>query len=397
MNAWLVIFLTDSLGEKIVWREIDADNNIVGLGSGSLSDITTIQVERTAIVVPGFHVSCFDEVSVSVKSEKEAKSVAKFAIEDDLAGQLADTHVALAPSSDQNEFGERTMFAVSNNFMRSLIDSLKLNQIEADLVVADYMCLEKSSDSAKTIISKDFLSICYGNWGVSVDSSLGSEFVNSLLTAKKENLQLDCVGVYPDVDATKFGFPKVETDAYDIMASNITNVEINLLQGSYEVNSQQKFFKPPNILTLATIVILALIANVGVTFFEISQITSKTSKVTSDTRTLFQQSFPQFGNVRDIRTQLRLIETQTKSGEPDFLILSSLLALGVERVNGVNVQSVRFDANSSELSVNVLFDSFNSLEHLTVTIESLGGIVTDGGSQQAGQRRSGELIIRRNQ
>lgn len=396
MSAWLIVFVGASPDEEVVWRELDATGSLVGSGTGYLSYVSEIEAERIAVVVSGLHVTCVDNVSVNVKSEKEAQSIAKFAIEDDLGCQLGDTHVAIAPPKQGDESGERTMFAVSEDYMKSLLSALKSNGIEPDLIVPDYWCLDKNIETANAVVAKDFLSVRYGDWGASIDLSLGPDFVSSILNARGENLQLECVGAYPKVDTTKYGFPKSDVDAFTLMASNIPEVDVNLLQGAFAVKSQNSFFKAPNLLLIGAIATVAILANIAVTFFEIAQLNSKTSKISSDTRTLFQQSFPQFGNVRDIRTQLRQIESQSASGEPDFLILSSLLSIGIERTNGISVQSVRFDTNSTELRVNVLFDSFNALSQLTATIESLGGVVADEGSQQAGQRRSGELIIRRN-
>ena len=395
MNAWLVIFVGDTPDEQINWRTIDGDHNVVEQGRGDLSELSNYKAENTAIVISGLQVTCIDNVTVSVKSEKEALSIAKFAIEDDLAGKLGDTHVALGHPNTNDESGNRTLYAISNDFMNDLLTTLDSNNIEPDLVIPDYLCLDK--EGAKAVIAEDFLSIRYGDWGASIDTSLGSDFVYTLLNSKAENLTLECVASYPDVDPSTYGFSKSEVDAFDLLASNIPNVNINLLQGNFALNSSQQFLKTPNLITIGAIVSCALLANICVTFFEIYNLNSNTTKLTSDTRSLFQQYFPQYGEVRDIRTQLRVIEGQAVSGEPDFLILSSILSIGVENVDGISVQSLRFDANTAELRVNVLFDSFDSLAQLTATIQTLGGTVSDGGSQQAGQRRSGELVIRRYQ
>lgn len=395
MSTWLVIFIGMSPDDEVVWREIDATGNIIGSGTGFLSYAAEIEAENVAIVVSGVHVTCIDNVSVNVKTEKEARSLAQFAIEDDLACKLGDAHVVLAPQKLDDESADRTLFAVSEEFMNSLVDALKSNEIQADIVVPDYSCINKTDDSANAIIAKDYLSVRYGEWGASIDLSLGPDFVSSILNTKAENLKLECVAAYPSVDPAQYGFPKNQVDAFDLIASNIPDVDVNLLQGAYSASSNTSFLRTPNIITVGVIVAISILANIGVTFLEISQINSKTSNLIVETRELFQKSFPQLGNVRDIRTQLRFIESQNASGEPDFLVLTSLLSIGIERTNGISVQSVRFDTNSSELIVNVLFDSFNSLAQLTATIESLGGSVADAGSQQAGQRRSGELVIRR--
>ncbi len=395
MSTWLVIFIGMSPDDEVVWREIDATGNIIGSGTGFLSYAAEIEAENVAIVVSGVHVTCIDNVSVNVKTEKEARSLAQFAIEDDLACKLGDAHVVLAPQKLDDESADRTLFAVSEEFMNSLVDALKSNEIEADIVVPDYSCINNTDDSANAIIAKDYLSVRYGEWGASIDLSLSPDFVSSILNTKAENLKLECVAAYPSVDPAQYGFPKNQVDAFDLIASNIPDVDVNLLQGAYSASSNTSFLRTPNIITVGVIVAISILANIGVTFLEISQINSKTSNLIVETRELFQKSFPQLGNVRDIRTQLRFIESQNASGEPDFLVLTSLLSIGIERTNGISVQSVRFDTNSSELIVNVLFDSFNSLAQLTATIESLGGSVADAGSQQAGQRRSGELVIRR--
>lgn len=395
MNTWLVIFVGDTPDEKINWRTIDGDHNVVEQGQGDLSELSNYKAENTAIIISGLQVTCIDNVTVSVKSEKEALSIAKFAIEDDLAGKLGDTHVALGPPNTNDESGNRTLYAICNDYMNDLLTTLDVNNIEPDLVIPDYMCLDK--EGAKAVIAEDFLSIRYGDWGANIDTSLGSDFVTTLLNSKEENLTLECVASYPNVDPSTYGFPKSEVDAFDLLASNIPNAELNLLQGNFAVNSSQQFLKTPNLLTIGAIVSFALLANICVTFLEIYKLNSNTTKLTSDTRALFQQNFPQYGEVRDIRTQLRVIEGQAVSGEPDFLILSSILSIGVENVDGISVQSLRFDANTAELRVNVLFDSFDSLAQLTATIQALGGTVSDGGSQQTGQRRSGELVIRRYQ
>ncbi|MEM9179578.1 MAG: type II secretion system protein GspL, partial [Pseudomonadota bacterium] len=76
-------------------------------------------------------------VSIPARNDKEARRAAPFAIEDDLAETVEDSHVALAEFDKDNAGIPREINVVSNAAMTALIQSLSEQGFdEADLVAA---------------------------------------------------------------------------------------------------------------------------------------------------------------------------------------------------------------------------------------------------------------------
>ncbi|MEO0754508.1 MAG: type II secretion system protein GspL, partial [Pseudomonadota bacterium] len=76
-----------------------------------------------------------------------------------------------------------------------------------------------------------------------------------------------------------------------------------------------------------------------------------------------------------------------------FLVLSGHMAAGLDAVDAVSIDSLRFDASTNEINASVVFDSYDALSRFRTAVESAGGRVVEGGSRQVGDRRAGDVKV----
>ena len=86
-----------------------------------------------------------------------------------------------------------------------------------------------------------------------------------------------------------------------------------------------------------------------------------------------------------------------KSGGKDtlaFLRLSQILFSGVEQIEGVSVEQLRFQDSKTELQLRLVYPSFESAGELENAIRAAGGQLTTGGVREQSGRFVGEATLR---
>jgi len=87
-----------------------------------------------------------------------------------------------------------------------------------------------------------------------------------------------------------------------------------------------------------------------------------------------------------------------KSGGKDtlaFLRLSQILFSGVEQIEGLSVEQLRYQDSKNELQLRLIYPSFESAGALEAAIRAAGGQLTTGGVREQSGRFVGEAILRR--
>ena len=78
----------------------------------------------------------------------------------------------------------------------------------------------------------------------------------------------------------------------------------------------------------------------------------------------------------------------------DFLRLSQILFSGVEQIEGVSVEQLRYQDSKSELQLRLVYPNFESAGELENAIRAAGGQLTTGGVREQSGRFVGEAALR---
>lgn len=375
MSSTRILFAGETPEAALQWRLVSRSGTVDARGDGSLADIAKAADDSVILVLPGTAVTAH-EIELAARSERQTLEAAPFAIEDQIGSDLEDVHVALSPPGSS-----RTAFVVEQSSIQAWRDALADHGLDVARILPDYMALpDPQSDEVVLLDLPDRAVLRDGGWGASIDHQLGRQVVSAVLASRGEDRRV----------------VSLDGDGLDLLALGAERSEINLLQGQYaprRAASQVDFSRFGRAGVLAAV---AAIGFVAYTAAEGVVLRGQAETVTAETEAAFRSAFPEVERVVNPRAQLRTVGTQPTADAPDFLILSGWLTRATEAEPGVSVEAVRYDSQTGELVASVGFRDYEVLGRFRSAIERAGGIVEEGGSQQAANdARAGEITVRR--
>lgn len=144
--------------------------------------------------------------------------------------------------------------------------------------------------------------------------------------------------------------------------------------------------------------ILALAALTGMTGLNALQATilERRAEAYEEARLeTFEQTFPDTRPVNiDVQLRRRLASVGAADSGGGFLQLSAALSAILTDVDGVRVDSIRYDADRGGLSVSALYADFGDFEALRAAAEARDFVLEDGGARQSSDGVEGEFTVR---
>lgn len=109
----------------------------------------------------------------------------------------------------------------------------------------------------------------------------------------------------------------------------------------------------------------------------------------------FQQAFPDTRAVNiEVQLRRRLAAVGAAEAGGGFLELSAALSAILSEVDGVRVDSLRYDSERGGLSVSALYGDFGDFEALRAAAEARDVVLEDGGARQSADGVEGEFTVR---
>ncbi len=384
MSATLVIFAGQSPDAPVEWRLVRENGAIDASGLAQLWDLAESGTERCVLILPGESVTAHD-TQLAARSERQLLAAAPFAIEDQVACDLDEVHVAVSPARRSEAGGGRTVYVVDAQLLEAWITALGDAGLRASAVFPDFLAIPCTPGRIALAEFPDRLLIRDGDWGAGIDRVLGPQIIDALIEMRAADDARDLVSEELSPEEWR-----------DRMAANAVGLKGGLLQGRLaprrETGSKGAGdrWQPAGLLVAA-----AVLSIVALNLVEGIRLRGATETIRAQTERVFQAAFPEIGRVVNPRAQLRAEMRETGGGAPDFLVLSAYIAEAGEAVPSLEVSALRYDGQSGELNVSVLFRSYDDLSRFRGVIESAGGLVEEGGSRQQGDRRAGDIVVKR--
>ena len=143
---------------------------------------------------------------------------------------------------------------------------------------------------------------------------------------------------------------------------------------------------------------LAVAAVIGVTALNAGQaaILERRAEAYEQARLeTFQAAFPDTRPVNiDVQLRRNLASVGAAEGGGGFLVLASALSAILADVDGVRVDSLRYDAERGGLAVSALYADFGDFEALRAAAEARDLVLEDGGARQSADGVQGEFTVR---
>ncbi|MBF20099.1 MAG: hypothetical protein CME88_17120 [Hirschia sp.] len=383
MAKRLIAFADEHPEQALAWRIVDDEGRVESGGECVIEDLPRMGGGAVVLVLPGDRVSVQRAV-LTARNDKQLRAAAPFAIEDDVATDLDDVHIALGPVDSVG--AKRALHVVATEYLDMWLNAFEGSGFTIMDVSADHALLPNSDNIAQVLALPQRWIASADQWSGSVDRHLGQDVLEAVLASVQPDAETEAG---PDMEMLEVG------DAFDYLAARTIDKHVSLLQGAYQRRNASegaamdwRRWRLPGALVAAC----GLFAIAG-TAFEGAALRQKSDEARAQTETIFREAFPQVSRVVNPRAQLRTQLAGREGGASEFLELSSMLAGAVEDNEGVDVQAMRYDRGQSELQVSIAFKSYGDLTQLKDRIIASGGAVQEGGSRQSGDLRLGEITV----
>ncbi len=317
---------------------------------------------RLIAVLPGQQVS-IKLHTLGQLNEKQKRQAAGFSIEDELATSLDKSHIAL-------DAGGTRLAIVSNKVMDNLISDMSEHGLTPDIICSDY-------DSFANADSFTYEGRIIQRAGNGLGFAVETDLAGAILDAGQN--------IPPQIDAERF-LQKIAA------ALQVGHAPINLRQGDYTKRGAAGLggFKR-SALIAAGITLAFALGNI----FQGYSTGQKTKTLKAQMAEIYTETFPG-KDVPDnpAKAILRAQSDIKKANRQEFIKLSALLAASVRKVEGVEIASLRYEADKSQLSLSINYSSFDDVERLKRLTTANGGAFAESGTRQSGDGLSGDAVLR---
>lgn len=345
--------------------------------------------ETAVAFIPGTAVT-FHTAEIAARKPAEARRIALFALEDDLAEPVELLHAALGPAGDSLS---RTVQAVSLVDMQrwtGLLASMDLP--DADLV-APQACLPQGSIAWQG--PREYL--FRTRTGVfALDADAPPDLVQSLVPDAPDAVfgehLAQMLSVEPDGAAAGDNAAWL-TQLAAWYAEMPAGQKVSLRQGDFSVRRPMQLdglsrWRPVAALAGATAILW-----LGSVWLETRALDSQASALRVQTSELVGAIAPEAGG--DLQAALGMLRQNQKIAATAMrpTLATAALFEAIEPVEDAEVRSLRYDASTGRLTAMVVFGGYGDADGIGDRLEQKGLAVRLGEARQSGSRVMGEFTI----
>ena len=419
MSACLVIFPTGGLGEPTRWVLVDQGARV---GEGVLASDETWTPPggaptpvRAIAVLPAGDVSVH-RMTVPGRTEREARQAAPFLIEEQLAAPVEASEVVIGPKLEDDA---RLVFAADPDRLaawRAAVARLPVRPVAA---APDAMLLSgRGADLTVMAVEGRLLfqtragdlsaGLTADEAGAPICGAIDAEFASPVLAALGARVKPKRLLISPNVDPHAIA-PDNEPIALKrepapdlaLAAAALDEARLALLPSLFGAGAMggAVWMERARAWRMAAgLALAAALAWAGLNLGEGLYYDHRAEAYRAASEAAFRAEFPDMTRVVNPRAQLaQRLAALGGGAEPGggFLELANGLARLLEEVEQVQVETVRYDARRSVLSVSAAYSDFSDFEALRAAAERLGLEIIDGGARQSESGVAGEFSISR--
>jgi general secretion pathway protein L len=342
---------------------------------------------RTAAAIMQGEDAAMRALPAPPKAQAQFRAAASYLLEDELAENLEQIHVA----TQRHDSGAGLALAARKAVVERWREALREAGVAPDILTADYALLAMAPGRAVIVDAGDRVIGAAGLQGFALERPAADEVVAALLQdeslteiviygprtvdIEREGVSVDWRG--PLGDAALFSLYGEALDA---------GRAPNLLQGVYRKRRDWRGALGPWRLAAALAAAsLALFMLVGVA--DAVRSLRFADRLEAETLELHRAAFPDAQDA-DPRTHARQI-LASGGGSASFLALSNSIADSLGENEGVQIDRIRYNAARDEYSVNLRFTEVSELEALKRALEGRGVATAETG----GVRRTGNVYL----
>ena len=342
------------------WCAEDAHGRAVS--SQQKSKLASKAYNKIIVVIPGMDVLTKQHELVGL-NKKQLVQAAGFHMEDELAVSLTQTHLAF--DEDTNRIA-----IIAKSKLESTIAELGISGLYPDIICADYDSLQAGENY---LVEGRLVTSGSDGLGHSLEKELASEFMSA-----NENS------------------PSPITSAQFLQKISQAYVSghraINLRQGEF---SKQTSFANGRLKRSMWLAFACTVLFVGFNLGQGLFFKQKTKAVNAEITEIYRQIFPDIDVPKNpVLTVLKAQAERKSVGGETFITLSSILARSINDVEGVELVSLGYDKGRAQISLSIIYNSFDDVEKLKAAVARNGGSFLESGTRQSNSGLVGDAILK---
>lgn len=369
------------------WREIDATDHWVTeefyTGDSNLLK-ESVEGKLVALVVPGINVVS-QVLPADLSDRRQLIKTLPYELEEDIIDSVDDLHFAFGPI----ENGTISTAYGDAEYLQSSIDEVVALGADVQSCSADYLELQRGDYDWNLLLEGDTLLAGTGNHvGLAVEQANAAIYLEALyhqavaeqaspttiqLIAEDDDALHTLNGLLPDSinnnDAiTIHSDEGCYWNLTEPAAPSPLNFRTGRLARKMPFNKWWSEWRAPAIACAASFLVVLC-----VTWFAQHQLTKQQKRIVAQTDDIYRQAVPS-GSITNPERQLKakLGKTGGTVAPSNAVELLSAVAPVIKRQKDVKVRNFRYNADNSQLQMNIEAKSFNTFETLRSKIAEAG-------------------------
>ncbi|MAK62217.1 MAG: hypothetical protein CMK09_14705 [Ponticaulis sp.] len=366
-----------------------------------IDQVEQVKADRIVWLVPGTDVF-LAHVEATARSSSDLRTAALYQLEDDVSEAVSKLHLALGPQRSGPYTGRLAAIV-------SLAEMSRLSEAMADfdagfasrIELIPETSLFAETGAAFIYDGDDKLFVGDGN---SPPTAIDPQFATELLPALIHQLGVNEADLYHGAGGVVSGVQlpptltlsegRFQSFAQFVSSPLLGGEGIDLRQGEFAPRKKLKFGVSgwTSSLVLAGLALVIWLASTGI---GVVQLNAQGDRLYDRMTEAYSARFPEEGRVADPRRAVasKLGALPGGNAGPSFIELASVFYTGLSEVEGVELDSFSFDAETERLTATLRFSGYQDREQLKQIFEEQGIPISLGGARQENGAIVGEAIL----
>lgn len=347
---------------------------------------------NVTVFLNGFDVLGLSAV-IPARNEAQARRAAPFAVEDDLADAVENSHVALALPNKQDPVAPRLLNIASMGALKEISDDLSERGLSEAEIVAAHSVLPQQDILVE---GPGLLLGRLGGRSFAIDASIGRDVVVSLLEPHPEAV------IYGKHLSQAINRPSRGAGAESREALLMQLIEwvetvgpgINLRQGQFAPSRSIEFGGLKHWRMVGILAAVAAIGWFGTLLVETQAMKDRTAGLDQLATEFARTGWPETnGDVQQVLALSASERGASAQSFPSLLDASAILYDALAQIEGSELRTIRYDRLRGQMTASVAFESFADVDRLTAIVNTTGLRARSGDSRQSGSKVIGDLTL----
>lgn len=401
MSEFLTVRLSsqkEAIIPWLVWSSVQQEVIASGEISGweQLEQLSSYAEQRSIIVLMSASDVVLSRVEIPAGANRKIESMLPYLIEDEVAQDVDDMHFSILKKTGNIV----EVAGIDRDFLQSCIDELASLGMTVKRVIPDVFTVPVQQELAAVQLGKEWLIRKGDSQGICVDSEWLELFSQSDWVKEGDNfLPLTAYTPLPELglaDGQDWHFTPSPL-VMQLLTEQALQSKVNMLTGSFRVkSSSMKYWRIWRKAVYAALVFLAVL--IGYKLLEIHRLEQQVQAYRAESERIFRVVFPEREKIPTVSYLKRLMNEELNAlqgGSAQGSVLQWLTPLPatLRSIQGMELQSIKFDSNRGEVRLETTSKDFQSFEQARVKLAEQF-VVEQGQVNKNGDVVAGSFVLK---